>query len=167
MVRPATPRRGAGRTLQVLDRLQRSFGAGVEISIFGCDDDQLAQFGAPLGGAINHQRMDRSRMAWLLERSDVFLDLSDYQAMGLTALEAMASGCAVVAPVLGGAAEFVRNEYNGLIVDTTDLEECVAAAERLVGDAPLRQRLRMAAAADACLYPPEVAAYRMMEALFG
>ena len=166
MVRPATAHRGPKRTLEVLSHLQTLFGDAVEVSIFGCDDDQLGQLETPIGGATNYQRLDRRQMAWLLERSDVFLDLSDYQAMGLTALEAMASGCAAVVPVDGGAVEFAQHERNALVIDTTELAECKAAAERLVRDAPLRRALQAQAAEDACLYPPETAAYRMMQALF-
>lgn len=38
--------------------------------------------------------------------------------MGLTAMEAMASGCAVVLPKYGGTGDFAKNESNCLVIDT-------------------------------------------------
>jgi glycosyltransferase involved in cell wall biosynthesis len=106
-------------------------------------------------------------VAAVLRGSDVFLDYSDYQAMGLTALEAMCSGCAVVLPVEGGAGDFARDEVNSLMVDTTDADACWRAAERLIADGELRGRLQRQGIVDANALSPETAAFRMMEALFG
>ena len=39
MIRPKTPRRGAGRTMELLARLTETFGAGLDIRLFGCDPD--------------------------------------------------------------------------------------------------------------------------------
>ena len=167
MVRPATPRRGPRRTVDTLNALKRQFGPAVEIVVFGCDNDELSANDLALTGAANLGRLGREQVAWLLERSDVFLDFSEYQAMGLTALEAMASGCAVVVPRQGGAVDFARHEENALVVDTLDAAACQAAAARLVADAGLREAIRLQAAEDACRHHPEGAAFRMMEAIFG
>ena len=51
--------------------------------------------------------LKRQEVADLLGRCDVFIDLSDYQAFGRTALEAMACGCTSVVPMHGGAEEYV------------------------------------------------------------
>jgi glycosyltransferase involved in cell wall biosynthesis len=108
-----------------------------------------------------------TQIAGLLERSDVFLDFSTWQALGLTALEAMASGCAVVVPRLGGTAAFARDGENALLCDTDDADACREVAVRLVADNELRRRLRRAAIDEAARHPPEGAASAILHVLFG
>ncbi|HXS46776.1 MAG TPA: glycosyltransferase, partial [Solirubrobacterales bacterium] len=81
----------------------------------------------------------RGEVASLLRRSDLFLDMSMYQAFGRTALEAMACGCTAVVPRLGGAWEFVVNGVNAKAVDTFAPDEAVEAIAALAAD---RERLR-------------------------
>jgi glycosyltransferase involved in cell wall biosynthesis len=78
-------------------------------------------------------------VANLLDRSDVFLDMSLYQAFGRTALEAMACGCTAVVPRLGGVWEFVEDGVNALAVETMRPDEAVEALSGLVTD---RDRVR-------------------------
>jgi glycosyltransferase involved in cell wall biosynthesis len=87
--------------------------------------------------------------------------------MGLTALEAMASGVAVVVPKRGGAGEFCRDRVNALLADTQDEAACLAAAESLILDASLRTSIRLAAIDEAARHSPEAAALRLLQAVFG
>ena len=107
---------------------------------FGCHDAELAKI---TDSAVIRARhlglLTRHRVASLLARSDVFLDLSMYQAFGRTALEAMACGCTAVAPRLGGVWEFARDGENMLAVDTLDEAAALDALIALVDD---RQQLR-------------------------
>jgi glycosyltransferase involved in cell wall biosynthesis len=86
--------------------------------------------------------------------------------MGLTALEAMACGSAVIVPKNGGTSDFVTHELNGLMVDTSSEDECLNALNRLVDDDTLRERLGLQAMRDACKYPPEVSAYKALSQIF-
>lgn len=125
MIRPKTPRRGAERTMRVLSRLAAGFGSDVQIQLFGCEDDER-QF-AVLERNFDyrsHGVLKRAEVAALLAQSDLFLDLSDYQAFGRTGLEAMACGCAAVLPLSGGADEYAIDGVNALVVDTQDEEMC-------------------------------------------
>jgi glycosyltransferase involved in cell wall biosynthesis len=167
MVRPSSPRRGPERTLQVLRRLKAQFGPAVDIVVFGTSTREPENAAIDFTGMTNLGEIPRAEVAAVLRGSDVFLDYSDYQAMGLTALEAMCSGCAVVLPVEGGAGDFARDEVNSLMVDTTDADACWRAAERLIADGELRGRLQRQGIVDANALSPETAAFRMMEALFG
>ena len=143
MVRPGTPWRGPKHTMETLKSLKETFGEGVEIRIFGCEDQELAKHNLPYDFAYtNYGILGRHEVASLLRASDIFLDLSEFQAFGRTALEAMACGCAVVAPERGGVRDFGRHEENILMVDTSDGEACRDAAQRLVRDADLRLRLQ-------------------------
>jgi GT2 family glycosyltransferase/glycosyltransferase involved in cell wall biosynthesis len=143
MVRPRSARRGAGRTMEVLRRLDKEFGRKVSIHIFGCSDVDLKEADLPTDFRFtNHGVLTREEVAVVLRESDVFLDLSDYQAFGRTGLEAMACGCAVIVPACGGADEYALHELNALVVDTSATEKCYEAAKDLVLDVKLRERLR-------------------------
>lgn len=128
MIRPQTPRRGADRTMRVLRRLSERYGERIEIQIFGSGEGEPKfaelECGFPF---INHDVIKRPQVAQVLSQSDVFLDLSDYQAFGRTGLEAMACGCVPMVPVRGGADEYARNGENALVVDTMDEDACFKA----------------------------------------
>lgn len=168
MVRPSSPRRAPQMTLEVLRRLQESLGDGVDISIFGCaadDADFLAMKGTSRFKVLGP--LTRPQVAWALSRADVFADFSTFQAMGLTALEAMAGGAAVIVPRAGGAGTFALHEVNALVADTESAEACLDAITRLATDQDLRSRLRARAIHDVCEFFPERAAYNMLRALLG
>lgn len=153
MIRPSSARRGAGRTMQVLRRLATTIGKKVEIHIFGCSDADLESARLRVDFPfINHGVLTRERVAAILRQSDIFLDLSDYQAFGRTGLEAMASGCAVVLPALGGASEYAIHGENALLVDTSSVDICYQAAHALVTHDDARRRLQRAGRAKAAEY---------------
>ena len=130
MIRPSTPRRGAERTMRLLSRLTAAHGNRIVVNLFGCDEDD-PQFQALQRDFSyrNHGRLKRSDVAAVLGESDVFLDLSDYQAFGRTALEAMACGCMAVVPVHGGTDEYAIDGVNALVVDPLDERECFKRCE--------------------------------------
>lgn len=159
MIRPSSARRGADRTMKVLKRLATELGKQVEIHIFGCGDADLAAAGLPLRFPFhNHGVLTRDAVADTLRASDVFLDLSDYQAFGRTGLEAMACGCAVVLPALGGVSEYAVHGENALVVDTSNPDVCFEAAHALASHHDARQRLQAAGLAKAAEYSIDRAA---------
>lgn len=167
MVRPTTPRRAPERTLRALSRTAQALGSAVAIVTFGVaptDPDYLA---LPRGFPHVHRGLlDDRALAELLGSVHAFADFSDYQAMGLTALEAMGSGATAVVPREGGASDFATNERNALVVDTRSEEACVEALLRLAKDVDLRRRLMSAAPAVADVHVPEAPALALLEALF-
>lgn len=119
MIRPGTPRRAPRRTVRILALLAEKYKSQIKINIFGCDKEELLDYGIVLHGAItNHGRLTREQVAQILRESSLFLDLSDYQAFGRTGMEAMACGAVPVMPIFGGAPEFVTHGQNGYLVDT-------------------------------------------------
>jgi glycosyltransferase involved in cell wall biosynthesis len=60
-------------------------------------------------------------------------------------LEAMASGKAVVAPRCGGIPELIKDNVNGLLFESGDIEAISRAMISLLKDSDLRQRLAQAA----------------------
>jgi glycosyltransferase involved in cell wall biosynthesis len=168
MVRPSTPRRQPGLTVDVMRALAQKLGDGIEIVLFGSErsDPALRPFRLDFPHRFAGVLDDRQLSA-LLSQVHVFADLSTYQALGVASLEAMASGAAVVVPRAGGAGTFARHEINALAVDTSSRDACLACLERLATDGPLLRRLAAQAIVDAGLHTPDRAAAGILEVLFG
>lgn len=154
MIRPNTPRRAPHRTARILARLGQIHGRGVTLTSFGCEPEELDRRGFSLSDRIDHcGLLARSQVADLLRASDLFLDLSDFQAFGRTALEGMACGCIPVLPLFGGAAEYVRHGQNGFQVDTRSDEAILAVVAAFLSSAPeARTAMRREAIATGLSY---------------
>jgi len=170
MVRPQSMIRSPELTMDILAEIYRRFGEAVEIHIFGneeCADTDFFICAETNFEYINHELTSPEETAKILGASDIFADFSKYQAMGLTAMEAMAAGCAVVVPIAGGITGFAHNEENSLVVDTSNREECINAVERLVTNRALRERLANKAIEDVNEFYSERCAAMFLEAVFG
>lgn len=166
MVRPSTPRRAPRMTMQVLKQLAGIFRKQIEITIFGVATDHPEYL--KLERDFPHQSLGELQMGevrQLMACSDIFVDCSIFQAMGLTAMEAMASGVAVVGPVQGGLAEIIQHGHNGLLVDTSDQQEIIKAVGQLVQDAGLRHRIRVAGLEVVACHPL-LSSSHLLDALF-
>lgn len=167
MIRPSTPYRSPIFTLSILKRIEKKYGGQIQIWLFGDNDiretvDQSyldfnwKQFG----------KLTQHQVASMLSKADIFTDFSSHQAMGLTALEAMASGCSVIVPENGGAKEFVNHRENGVVVDTSDFNSSMFALEELIEDDKFRSHLQIRGMKDVVNYFPEKAAYNILTCLF-
>lgn len=165
MLRPATPRRAPRRTARILERVNDRWGSAVSLSAFGCDPEMLRAAGiAPPSDVRLLGPLPRRQVAALLRESDLFLDLSDYQAFGRTALEGMACGCVPLVPALGGASEFARDAENALVVDTRSDDDVMAAIERFVETSLTgRHNFRTGAILTALEYSVEKAAFSLLQ----
>lgn len=167
MVRADSPHRAPELTMKILERASRRYRAGIEITIFGTELDDPGFSKLPrnftwnLAGLLNQKQV-----AQFLNNMDIFVDFSTHQAMGLTALEAMACGAAVIVPERGGAISFARHEENSLVIDTSSQEACWDALERLIEDHHLRSRLQKKALIDVCSFFPERPAFNILNVLF-
>ena len=157
MIRPTTPRRGPLRTLRVLRDLAHRL-AGLRILLFGCENDALdalvghdPEFNLDFEYE-NRGILTRREVASLLRESDIFVDLSDYQAFGRTGLEAMACGCATVLPARGGTDEYAVDGENAFVVDTASLEDMTSTIARLIKDRALREKIKARALETAARY---------------
>ncbi len=168
MVRPKTPRRAAGSTMEILSCAKKQYGDSVRVTIFGCDPEEKDFLGLCRDFEYQHLGvLSREEVAATLRKSDVFVDFSTYQAFGRTALEAMACGCAVIVPEFGGTSEYAENNENSLVVDTADRSSCVAAMRILVEDRALRERLAKSAISTAARYSIRGAAASILGVLSG
>jgi glycosyltransferase involved in cell wall biosynthesis len=166
MIRPKTPRRGPQRTARILNAIAADYGDRVSLVSFGCPDEDLASLAARPSRRIGHRGvLRRGEVADVLRSSDLFLDLSDYQAFGRTGLEAMACGCVPLLPVFGGADEFARHWDNAILVDTRSDAAIMAACRAFLdADEAFRTRLRDHGIATALDYTVEKAAFSEYQA---
>ncbi|MBE9547119.1 MAG: glycosyltransferase [Proteobacteria bacterium] len=167
MVRPQTPRRAPEMTYKVLKTVAEHFPNQAQVYSFGCTDEELrACVGAPSGRVTHLGALDHKNVATVLGECDIFLDASTFQAMGLTALEAMACGCAVVVPQNGGTIDFAEDKVNSVVVDTTDYVLMVDTVADLIYKQGYREQLQINAIQEAAKYFPEKAAFNILNEIF-
>ncbi|CAN5346332.1 glycosyltransferase family 1 protein [soil metagenome] len=77
--------------------------------------------------------------------ADAFVYASETETMGNVVLEAMATGCPVVAPDAGGIPNLVQNSTSGFLYRPRDTAEAVRLTQILLDDKLLRQRIGIAA----------------------
>lgn len=142
MIRPQTPYRGAKRSKRILSRLNQKYPGRLSFHLFGCSENdadfQALQLDFPY---VCYGSLKREQVAALLGKNDIFLDLSDYQAFGRTALEAMACGCAAMVPTAGGANEYAVDGINSIVVDTLNEDQVFNRLSELIdsGSAKIEQ----------------------------
>lgn len=167
MIRPFTPRRAPKLTMEVLRNVYRKYGERIEIVLFGEETTHPDFIALPQDFKWrNLGKQSPEQLAIVMNESDIFVDFSEYQAMGLTAMEAMACGVAVIVPELGGANSFAEHTSNALFVDSQNADACVSALSRLIEDDHLRVNMQRQAIQAVSQFTPEVAAYNLMQAMF-
>jgi len=83
----------------------------------------------------------RENVASIYGASDIFVLPSRREASPNALLEAMASGCAIIASAVGGVPEMVNDEDSALLVPPSDEIALAESLERLILDRGLRERL--------------------------
>jgi hypothetical protein len=138
-------RKGLGALLRAL-RLLGDAHADAVLDVCGAElqERRYARLVPPAweGRVRFHGRVARPAVAGLLRDADVFCAPSfGPESAGVSLLEAMASGAAVIASEIRGYDEVVLNEATGLLTPPRDIPALAAALDRLLGDAELRRRL--------------------------
>jgi GT2 family glycosyltransferase len=166
MIRPESPYREPLKTMKLLGQISQEYSAEIEIDLFGTDYDNSSFQELPQEFPFKfYGTLKPEQVANLFSQIDIFVDYSSQQAMGLTAMEAMACGCAVIVPQFGGASSYAVDEHNSLIVDTSSYENVRIAVRRLIKEEKLRNYLRKNAIYDICSFFPEKAAWNLLQAM--
>jgi glycosyltransferase involved in cell wall biosynthesis len=97
-------------------------------------------------------RVDRDRMAVLLQEADVAINPSRVDNMPNSVLEALAAGVPVVSTRVGGVPFVVRDEETALLVAPDDADAMAEALGRVLSDPALAHRLAAAGLADVQRY---------------
>lgn len=87
-------------------------------------------------------RQPQEELSQWYSQMDIVLMPSRSEGFGLTAIEAMAHGCVMVASDVGGLPEVVRDGICGLLHRTEDIADMAAKINTLIGDEALYDRLQ-------------------------
>jgi glycosyltransferase involved in cell wall biosynthesis len=159
MARPRTPRRGFDTLVATLTKVHEEM-PGADIVLFGED---LGDLRLPFPFAAKGLVSDRQELAASFSAAHTYIDVSDYQAFGLPALEAMACGTPCVVTEVGGVHEYARHEENCLLVPPHDADAAASAAVRVLTDDELHRSLRTGALTTASRHGIRRAAQHLIE----
>lgn len=104
-------------------------------------------------------------VAGLLQLADLAIQPSHFEALGLSAIEAMACGVPVIASRVGGLPDFVIDGVNGRLVPVRDVSALAAALAEFITESSLRRRAAAAARASVAEYDTGVVFARMTDVL--
>lgn len=79
------------------------------------------------------------------QASDIYVAPQRWEGFGLTPLEAMSGGVPVVATRVGAFEDLVAPDETGFLVPPEDIDQLIAATDKLMSDAVLRQSMAEAA----------------------
>jgi GT2 family glycosyltransferase len=137
MIRVSCQRRQPQLTARILHQLKRKYRHRLDIVCFGSSTAELMANGIRPGRSFtNLGRISSQEVAKQLQSSHLFLDASSFQAMGLTALEAMASGCVVIGPQHGGFQPLAStsNSQRAIAVNTLCEADIISEIDQLIND---------------------------------
>ena len=134
-------RKGLRYVIEALSLLHRS---DVRLLVAGSGDEKSYSYFAEL----KHVReyiifVSHISNPWEYYAScDVFVLPTIYEAFGLTIIEAMASGLPIITSRSAGAADFITDGIDGLLLnDPTDINDLAAKIESLLSNAKLRRAM--------------------------
>jgi colanic acid/amylovoran biosynthesis glycosyltransferase len=164
--------KGHDVTLRALARL-RNEGRDAHLSIIGSGPDRPV-----LESLVEELELEGSvRFLGTLSEEDVIARLRDADAFVLASrvepravayMEAMALGLPTIGTEVGGSAEIITSEQDGLLVPSDDDERLAAAIARLMDDPELRRRLSQNARRTAVeRFDSRIGAATLYERLFG
>jgi glycogen(starch) synthase len=142
------PEKGLTVLLEAVPLLLRRHPLRVVIAGTGPYGDELKRRAVRLGIADRVHFagwLDDQTAQSLLESADVAVVPSLYEPFGIVALEAMAAGTPLVASQVGGLAEIVRHEENGLLAKPGQPLSLAEQIDRLLADGAMANRLVTAA----------------------
>ena len=84
---------------------------------------------------------EHSDVPAILNVSDIFVLISDWEGLPYTIIEAMMAGLPVTASEVGGVGELVKDGETGFLVERKDVVGLTVALQRLIGNRALRQKL--------------------------
>jgi glycosyltransferase involved in cell wall biosynthesis len=134
--RPSTPRRGWGFIRNVINRAAES----AEFDLVTYDE-----FPEGLGAHVHGTflgKVSPDELAEHMGQADIFFEGSEFQGWGMQALEAMASGCALISTQSEGVQEFTTPGYDCVLVEHGKVEPAAAVICHLLKDAAERQKLQ-------------------------
>ena len=126
-------------------------GMPVELVVVGSGPEEgRLRERAAASAASGHVRfiggVERDRLAGFYRAADVLLSLYDYSNLANPVLEAMVLGVPLVALDVGGTANLVKHEVNGLLISGEDISPIADAVAGLLDDRSVARALGARAA---------------------
>jgi len=142
------PRKGIDVLAEAMPLVIKEF-PNVKLAIAGADalSPEGIKNSQMLLERIGHQHLEylglltQGQLKVWLKKSAILIMPSTYEAFGISALEGMASGCAVIASAVGGLTEMIDHEKDGILVRPGDALVLAKAILRLLNDAVLCHNL--------------------------
>lgn len=79
-----------------------------------------------------------NNVSYYLEQADIYCCTSLVEGLPISVLEAMSCGLPIISTKAGGVVDIVKNEYNGYICDTFDVDEYTSLIEKLILDKKMK-----------------------------
>ena len=131
-------RKGCQRGIKILKRLKREF-----------KDLQCVLFGSPKRSKLipdwidYYRNVRQTELAQLYNQNAIFFSTSYFEGFGLTGLESMASGCALISTDTKGVNEYAKDGYNALLSQPDDDEALYINLKKVLLDNELRIQLAL------------------------
>lgn len=140
-------RKNAPLLLELLASLAEA-GTEAELHLAGEEPpDRFREYSRDVGvqeKVDHHGYLDRRDLSDFYRMLDVFVIPSHQEGLAIVGLEAMACGCPVVSTECGGPEEYVRDGYNGYLVNAS-VSEMTDAVGELLNDHDVRYKMSEAA----------------------
>lgn len=142
--------KGIDRSLRLIAQLARS-GAEPRFDIWGPDGGEggkLKALAAELGIGDRiafHGPAEHEALPGIARGQSFFLQLSRFEGMGMSVVEAMQLGLVPVVTPVGEIPRYVSDGGNGVLVDPKNLAAAAGRAMALIGDARAYAAMRQAA----------------------
>ena len=93
-----------------------------------------------------HGRVDDDELARIYAAADIYLiPTMRYEGLPLALLEAMAHGIPTISSEIGGNADVITHDFDGLFIKPGDMGELVSSIRKLGDDSKLRKSISIAA----------------------
>lgn len=145
------PVKRATEVVDVFHRLQQK-GHGLKLLLVGDGPDRTsAEHRARELGVYDDVRFlgKQEPVEEILSIADIFMMPSGSETFGLAALEAMSCGVPVIASRIGGLPELVIDGETGFLCELGDIDGYTEAADRLLSNSDLHERMASASRARA------------------
>lgn len=138
-----TPRKGYNTLLKAYEKIRLDY-PNVKLVLVGGETSNLVrsdEFSHVKEGIETFEHVDERMLSALYEYCDIYVSSAVLEGFGLTILEAMAAGKAVVATESGGVCDFFENGANGLLVKPNNWQQLSEAIMYLIQNESLRKRI--------------------------
>lgn len=159
MMNHDNPVKGVGFGIQVIEEIKK-IHANIKVRMFGKNDNS----NLPAYVEYFHDP-SKDELTRLYQDADIFLFPSISDGWGLTPIEAMACGCAVVGTRTGFVLDLGKHGENMMISDVGDVQSMISNVNELLNDRQLLSRIQQNAYNDIQSLKWETSAEKLIKEL--